>query len=732
MALDRDSPFLEISPLAAWRSNFNVGSGFVVGIGVIEGVECVILGHDPSVRAGAFNPFNSKKLMRGLEIARTNRMPYVQFVESAGADLRGEAGGGDPEAAIRREVGHFAESGRLFYEITELSKLRIPTVSIVFGASTAGGAYQPGMSDYNIFIRGQSKVFLGGPPLVKMATGEDATKKASAAPRCIRTVSGLGDYLAEDEMRRHPHRAARSIAHLNWRKLGPGRRCPPTRRSHDPEDLLGIVAKDLRQPFDMREVIARIVDGSRFEEFKPLYGPTLVTGWASIHGFPVGILGNNGALLSESSEKAAQFIQLCNQIDVPLLFLHNITGYIVGTDFEQGGITKDGSKMINAVANSTVPHITVIVGASYGAGNYGMSGRAYGTRFTFTWPTAKIAVMGPKQMAGVMTIVRRGRAERRGETFDEDADAKRVAVGSTGPRNARRVVRHLARLRRRHDRPARHPHRARIVAVGLPQQRGRRHQGIRHMADVNPDSPSADSSQSRRDRPAHHAHGARHGDRDRRRLCGRRRDAPFVREADVAIALGGRTGAETLPRHRQADRRCRARARMPCIPATAFSRRTPRLRDAVIDAGLTWVGPSPEVDRAIGDKLRRSGCCRRPACRLLDAFELTADADATGAAAKIGYPVLIKAAAGGGGRGMRIVETQDPSCADAVASAAARPASFGDGTVFLERWLTALAPRRDADSRGQARQLVHLFERECSIQRRHQKIIEEAPSPRGR
>lgn len=426
MALDPDSPFLEISPLAAWRSNFNVGSGFVVGIGVISGVECVILGHDPSVRAGAFNPFNSKKLMRGLQIARTNRMPYVQFVESAGADLRGDSGDGDPEAAIRREIGHFAESGRLFYEITELSKLRIPTVSIVFGASTAGGAYQPGMSDYNIFIRGQSKVFLGGPPLVKMATGEDANEESLGGAEMHTQVSGLGDYLAEDEM--HGIQIAREvISHLNWRKLGPGPSLAADPPLHDPEDLLGLVGLDLRQPFDIREVIARIVDGSRFEEFKPLYGPTLVAGWASIHGFPVGILGNNGALMSESSEKAAQFIQLCNQIDVPLLFLHNITGFIVGTDFEQRGITKDGSKMINAVSNSTVPHLTVIVGASYGAGNYGMSGRAFGTRFTFIWPSAKIAVMGPKQMAGVMTIVQRAAAQRRGETFDEEANARRVA-----------------------------------------------------------------------------------------------------------------------------------------------------------------------------------------------------------------------------------------------------------------------------------------------------------------
>ena len=426
LLLDRDSPFLEISPLAAWYSNFKVGSGFIVGIGVVSDVECLILGHDPSVRAGAFNQFNSKKLMRGLQIARENRIPYVQLVESAGADLRGD-GGGDPEAAMKREIVHFAESGRLFYEITELSKLRIPTISLVFGASTAGGAYQPGMSDYNIFIRKQSKVFLGGPPLVKMATGEEADEESLGGAEMHTQVSGLGDYLAENEL--DGIRMCRElVAHLNWRKKGPGATLPNDEPVYDQEELLGIVSKDLRTPFDMREVIARIVDGSRFEEFKPLYGPTLICGWASVDGYPIGILGNNGVLFSESSEKATQFIQLCNQIDVPLLFLHNITGYIIGTDFEQGGITKNGSKMINAVSNSTVPHISIIVGASYGAGNYGMSGRAFGTRFSFIWPTAKIAVMGPKQMAGVMTIIQRRATLRRGLEFDEEADAKRAAI----------------------------------------------------------------------------------------------------------------------------------------------------------------------------------------------------------------------------------------------------------------------------------------------------------------
>ena len=434
LVLDRDSPFFEISPLAAYNSHVKTGSGFILGIGVIADTECVILGHDPSVRAGAFNAWNSKKLMRGLEIARVNRLPYVQFVESAGADLRGSGGGGggNKEEAPRRiktpsSTSHFAESGRLFYEITELSQMRIPTISVVFGAAAAGGAYQPGMSDYNIFIKKQSKVFLGSPPLVKMATGEDADAEDLGGAEMHTQISGLGDYLAEDE-----HDGIRMcrevVSHLNWRKWGPGPSLPPDPPVYDQDELLGIVNKDLTKPFDMREVIARIVDGSRFEEFKPLYGSTLVTGWASIDGYPVGILGNNGPLMSEAAEKATQFIQLCNQIDTPLVFLHNITGYIVGTDFERGGITKNGSKMINAVANSTVPHFSVIPAASYGAGNYGMSGRSYGTRFTFIWPTAKIAVMGPKQQAGVMTIVGRQAAERRGEVFDEEADKKRAAA----------------------------------------------------------------------------------------------------------------------------------------------------------------------------------------------------------------------------------------------------------------------------------------------------------------
>ncbi len=435
LALDPDSPFLEISSLAAYNSSYTIGGGAICGIGVIAGVECVIFANDPTVLGGALTPYVGKKWMRALQIARDNRIPYVSFVESAGADLRRSGGsskkGKDDEGERTpggSRIEHFAETGRFFYEMIELSKLDIPTICVVFGSSTAGGAYQPGLSDYNVVIKQQSKIFLAGPPLVKMATGEDSDDETLGGAQMHADVSGLGEYLAEDEP--DALRYCREIiSHLNWRKPGP----PPSLRADppalDPEELLGIVDPELRRPVEIRDVIGRVVDGSRFEEFKPRYGPTLVCGFASIHGYPVGILGNNGVLYPESAEKAAQFVQLCNQIDTPLIFLQNLTGFIVGREFEAAGMIKKGAQMLNAVTNSTVPHLTVIIGASYGAGTYAMSGRAFENRFTFIWPSAKIAVMGGKQIAGVMSIVRRGQAARKGLEFDEEADAAiRAAV----------------------------------------------------------------------------------------------------------------------------------------------------------------------------------------------------------------------------------------------------------------------------------------------------------------
>ena len=424
LLLDPDSPFYEISSLAAYTSNYTVGGGLVMGIGVVSGVECMIMGNDPTVLGGALTSFAGKKIMRAIQICRENRLPYIQFVESAGGDLRGDS---DPDRQMREQLDHFGESGRLFYDVTELSKMGIPSVAVVFGSSTAGGAYQPGMSDYNIFIKEKSKVFLGGPPLVQMATGEISDDETLGGAQMHAETSGLADYLAEDEV--DALRICREVvAHLNHRKRGYGPKDDYEPPRYDEEELLGLMPRDLYAFVDIREVIARIVDDSEFEEFKARYGTTLICGWATVHGYPVGILGNNGPLFSESSNKAAQFIQLCNQQDIPLVFLHNITGYMVGKDFEHGGIVKNGSRMINAVSNSMVPHISIIIGSSYGAGNYGMSGRGFNTRFTYLWPTAKIAIMGPKQIAGVMSLVRRGQAARKGIEFDEEADAEITAT----------------------------------------------------------------------------------------------------------------------------------------------------------------------------------------------------------------------------------------------------------------------------------------------------------------
>jgi len=423
--LDDDSPFLEISPLAAYGTDYTVGGGCVSGIGLIAGVECVIFGNDPSVKAGAMTVYAGEKWRRAIEISRDNKIPFISFVESAGGDLSmgtGSKSGQDPISPTLQQ-DHFAATGRFFYEMTELSKLKIPVISIVFGSSTAGGAYQPGMSDYNIFIKDQSQVFLAGPPLVMAATGEVSDAETLGGAQMHSEISGLSDYLAEDEM--DALRICREVvSHLNWSKSG----TKPSKISSEPayskDELLGLISEDLKSPLDIREIIARIADGSKFEDFKPLYGPTMVCGWASIHGYQVGILGNNGPIYPQCAEKAASFIQLCNKRNIPLIFLQNVTGFLVGKDFERQAIIKKGSQLINSVSNSNVPHITIIVGASYGAGTYAMSGRAFNNRFTFLWPTAKIGVMGSEQIARVMSIVRRAKAQRTGEKFDEKADAQ--------------------------------------------------------------------------------------------------------------------------------------------------------------------------------------------------------------------------------------------------------------------------------------------------------------------
>ncbi|WP_420873069.1 acyl-CoA carboxylase subunit beta [Nocardioides caeni] len=419
LLVDEGSAFLELMPLAGWGSDFAVGASLVTGIGVVEGVECMIIANDPTVKGGALNPWSLKKSFRAAEIAEKNHLPSINLTESGGADL-----------PTQKEI--FIPGGRGFRDLTRSSARKQPTISVVFGNSTAGGAYVPGMSDYVIMVKEQAKVFLAGPPLVKMATGEESDDETLGGAEMHSRTSGLSDYLAVDE---HDaiRLARRTVARLNWRKKGEAPTVSYVEPDLDPEDLLELIPTDLKEPFDPREAILRIVDGVStgsttggtnevaFDEFKPLYGSALCVGWAQIHGHPVGILANaRGVLMSEEAQKAAQFIQLANQKDTPLLFLHNTTGYMVGAEYEQGGIIKHGAMMINAVSNSKVPHLTVIMGASYGAGNYGMNGRAYDPRFLFTWPSAKSSVMGPAQLAGVLEIVARESAEKKGQPFDAE------------------------------------------------------------------------------------------------------------------------------------------------------------------------------------------------------------------------------------------------------------------------------------------------------------------------
>jgi acetyl-CoA carboxylase carboxyltransferase component len=408
MLLDEGSYFLEIAPLAGhdMEAEF-IGAGVVGGIGLVSGKQCFIIANEATVKGGAVSEIGSRKNARLAEIVATNHLPSISLVESAGADL-----------PVQHKI--FVPGGAGFKEITRRSKARIPSISVVFGNSTAGGAYLPGMSDYVVMVKKQAQVFLGGPPLVKMATGEIVDEESLGGAEMHSKISGLSDYLAENEL--DGLRIAREIvAHLAAKPSPP--RIAVEEPLYPADELFGVVSADVRVPFEVREVIARLVDGSRFEEFKAKYGTTLVCGWAYIHGFIVGILANNGVLISESANKGAQFIQLCNQQNIPLLFLQNITGFMVGRSYEEQGIIRNGAKLINVVSNSTVPAITVMIGSSYGAGNYAMCGRAYDPRFVFTWPNHRIAVMGGQQLAGVMDIIKRDAAARAGVAIDEAKQA---------------------------------------------------------------------------------------------------------------------------------------------------------------------------------------------------------------------------------------------------------------------------------------------------------------------
>jgi len=411
--LDAGSPFLELCSLAAWDmyDGDAPGAGLVTGIGRVAEREVVIVANDATVKGGTYYPITVKKHLRAQQVAMDNHLPCVYLVDSGGAFL-------PLQAEVFPDREHF---GRIFFNQARMSAAGIPQIAVVMGSCTAGGAYVPAMADETVIVKNTGTIFLGGPPLVKAATGEEVSAEELGGADVHTRLSGVADYLAEDDA--HALHLTRTIVStLNSSKTLPPDALAPEEPAYDPSEIYGVVGTDTRKSYDVREVIARIIDGSRFDEFKQRYGPTIVTGFARLHGFPVGIVANNGVLFSESALKATHFIELCNQRRVPLVFLQNITGFIVGRQYERAGIAKDGAKMVHAVANSVVPKLTVIIGGSFGAGNYGMCGRAYDPRFLWMWPNARISVMGGEQAAGVLATVKKEQLARQGKTLSADDD----------------------------------------------------------------------------------------------------------------------------------------------------------------------------------------------------------------------------------------------------------------------------------------------------------------------
>lgn len=417
--LDPGSPFLELSPLAAWDiyNNDAPGAGIVAGIGKVSGTLCMIVANDATVKGGTYYPLTVKKHLRAQAIAKDNHLPCIYLVDSGGAFL-------PLQDEVFPDKEHF---GRIFYNQAQLSAMGIPQIAVVMGSCTAGGAYVPAMCDESVIVKEQGTIFLAGPPLVKAATGEEVTAEALGGADVHCRTSGVTDHYAHDDA--EALAITQGILANVYRRSG-GWLTPvttsPNAPLYAPNELYGVINADTRKPYDVREVIARVVDGSRFQEFKALYGPTLVCGFAQIHGFPVGILANNGVLFSESALKGAHFVNLCNQRGIPLVFLQNITGFMVGKAYESGGIAKDGAKLVMAVSNARVPKLTVIIGGSYGAGNYGMCGRAYHPRFLWMWPNAKIGVMGAEQAANVMLTVKKDQLAAQGQPVMTPEDEQAI------------------------------------------------------------------------------------------------------------------------------------------------------------------------------------------------------------------------------------------------------------------------------------------------------------------
>ncbi len=723
--LDPGSPFLEIGLFAAHGvyDDDIPAAGAIAGIGRVEGRDCMILANDATVKGGTYYPLTVKKHLRAQEIAEENRLPCIYLVDSGGANLPNQD-------EVFPDRDHF---GRIFYNQAQMSAKGIAQIAVVMGSCTAGGAYVPAMSDQTIIVREQGTIFLAGPPLVKEATGEVVDAETLGGGDTHTRLSGVADHLADDDD--HALALAREIVAQSRTGAEARRSTSPrrARRCSDPTDLMGIVPADVKTPYDVREVIARIVDGSDFAEFKPRYGTTLVCGFAHIDGVPVGILANNGVLFSESALKGAHFIELCCQRKIPLLFLQNITGFMVGSKYEAGGIAKDGAKLVTAVATAAVPKITVIIGGSFGAGNYGMCGRAYGPRFLWTWPNARIAVMGGDQAAGVLANVRRagieakgGRLVGRGGGGVQAADARHVRA-PVPP-----ALRLRAALGRRHHRSAQDPRRGRAQPPRRAQ-RADRGNPLRRVQDVIMQRPFSKLLIANRGEIACRiirtarrmgiATVAVYSDADAGAL--------HVEMADEAVRIGPAPAAESYLVADAILAAAKATGAEAIHPGYGFLSENPDFVEAVERAGPDLRRPvgqghprhGPEGRRQEADgRGRRAGGARlsrrRTGSRL---------AEGSGRRDRL-------SGADQGARRRRRQGHAPGRAAGRLRRGAAELLPRGE--IGLRRRPRAdrevrhlAAPHRGAGLRRQPRQCVHLFERDCSLQRRHQKVIEEAPAP---
>ncbi|KAA3620516.1 MAG: ATP-grasp domain-containing protein, partial [Proteobacteria bacterium] len=729
--LDPGSPFLEVGLFAA-HGMYNddaPSAGIITGIGRVEGRECMIVCNDATVKGGTYYPMTVKKHLRAQEIAEVNRLPCIYLVDSGGANLPNQD-------EVFPDRDHF---GRIFYNQANMSAAGIPQIAVVMGSCTAGGAYVPAMSDESIIVREQGTIFLGGPPLVKAATGEVVSAEDLGGADVHTRLSGVADHFARDDA--HALALARqAVANLNVDKPQTVRMTEPEPPAYDPAEIAGAIPADGRTPYDVREIIARIVDGSRLDEFKARYGTTLVCGFAHIHGIPSGIIANNGVLFSESALKGAHFVELCCQRQVPLVFMQNITGFMVGRKYEAGGIAKDGAKLVTAVATARVPKITMIIGGSFGAGNYGMCGRAYSPRFLWTWPNSRISVMGGEQAASVLATVRRDGIERAGGTWStEEEEAFKSPVIEQFEHQGHPLYA-SARL---WDDGIVDPAKSReVLALSLSASLNAAIEPTRFgvfRMEYRPPRPHGKVAMFEKILIATRAEIACRVIRTARRLGAATvavysdadRDGLHVAMADEAFRIGPAPASNSYLRIDRIIDAARDSGAEAIHPGYGFLSENPDFVEACTRAGIVFIGPSSQAIRAMGLKDAAKQLMEEAGVPVVPGYhgENQDSAFLAECAKNIGYPVLIKARAGGGGKGMRRVD-DDAGFAAALDSARREAeSSFGDGRVLIEKYVTS--PRHIevqvfGDLGGGA---VYLFERDCSLQRRHQKVIEEAPAP---